>query len=100
VLLESNFSELVELVSEGYNINESPVIRILLDQQEIVAMQAEATRLTHNYLASLYSFNEHIRIISNRVTTDDIGMEAKHFVCTTGPQTSDYARKVTFLRGL
>jgi hypothetical protein len=100
VLLESNFSELVELVSDGYSISERPVIRVSLDQERVMAMQAEATRLTHNYLASLYSFNEHIRTLVNRVTASDIELESKHFVCTTGPRTSDYARKVTFLRGL
>lgn len=80
-ILESNFSELVEVVEGGFDIRRKPVIRSSLDEEEVIATQTEVTRLTHNYLSSLYSFNEHIRVLANRVTDNSIDMKRGDFLC-------------------
>lgn len=59
----------------------------------------EALRLLHNYLSSLYSFNETIRVLFGRQT--DCELRTSDFTPTTdGTAQPYYARKLSFLRGV
>lgn len=61
----------------------------------------EALRLLHNYLSSLYSFNETIRVLFNRSTTEGMHLMRGDFTPSSGGTShSYYARKLCFLRGL
>jgi hypothetical protein len=61
----------------------------------------EVLRLLHNYLASIYSFNETIRIISNRHTPTSVELVSSDFASVSGDDGSlYYSRKLGFLRGL
>lgn len=61
----------------------------------------EVLRLLHNYLASLYSFNETVRVLCNRHTSDEITLSSNAFTPASGNDTDPYySRKLTFLRGL
>ncbi|MDQ2052707.1 hypothetical protein RBH26_19865 [Natronolimnohabitans sp. A-GB9] len=59
----------------------------------------EALRLLHNYLSSLYSLNETVRVLCNQYTPRDFELTSGDFtaVSTDG---SYYGRKLGFLRGL
>ena len=99
VILDSNYSEMVEFIADGYDINSNPVHKAEYDTDDIEAQQAEATRLTHNYLSSLYSFNEHIKELVNRKTDGHVSMRPRHFL-SFDQRRSDYSRKLTLLWGL
>lgn len=99
VILNSNYSEMVEFVVDGFNINQLPVHEAETTVRDIEAQQAEATRLTHNYLSSLYSFNEHVKELVNRKTNGHVEMKRKHFL-SFNQRRSDYSRLLTFLWGL
>lgn len=61
----------------------------------------EVLRLLHNYLASLYSFNETVRVLCNRRTSDEITLSSSAFTpAGGGADDSYYGRKLSFLRGL
>lgn len=61
----------------------------------------ETLRLLHNYLASLYSLNEAVRVLCNRYTTDDVELTSGDFTPSSGgSDKSYYGRKLGFLRGL
>ena len=61
----------------------------------------EALRLVHNYLSSLYSFNETVRVLFNRATDEEIELSSGDFTpASGGTEASYYSRKLSFLRGL
>jgi len=61
----------------------------------------EALRLIHNYLASLYSFNETIRVLFNQHSPDGTSLDVRDFTpASGGTDRLHYSRKLTFLRGL
>jgi hypothetical protein len=99
VILQSNYSEMVEFVVDGYDIGQTPVHEADATKEDIEAQQAEATRLIHNYVSSLYSFNEHIKELVKRKTDSHIEMRPGHFL-SIDQRRSDYSRKLTFLWGL
>lgn len=61
----------------------------------------EVLRLLHNYLASLYSLNETIRVLCNQYTTDGTTLSSSDFTpASGGTEQVYYGRKLSFLRGL
>jgi hypothetical protein len=60
----------------------------------------ETLRLLHNYLSSVYSFNETVRVLFNQCTPEDITLRSSDFTAASGSDSSYYTRKLTFLRGL
>lgn len=59
----------------------------------------EVLRLLHNYLSSLYSFNETIRVLFDRQT--DCELRTSDFTPASGSANqSYYGRKLCFLRGI
>ena len=99
VILQSNYSEMVEFVADGFNIDQMPVHQAKATEEDVKAQLAEAIRLTHNYLASLYSLNEHVKEMVNRKTDGHVSMQPYHFL-SINQRRSDYSRKLTFLWGL
>ena len=59
----------------------------------------EVLRLLHNYLSSLYSLNETIRILVNQHTSDAVDIQHGEFT-GNNRDTPYYGRRLTFLRGL
>ncbi|RJS96556.1 hypothetical protein [Halococcus sp. IIIV-5B] len=99
VILDSNYSEMVEFVVDEYDIRQNPVHEAEHTTADVEAQQAEATRLIHNYLSALYSFNEHVRELVNRKTDGNVDMKPYHFT-SVDQRRSDYSRNLTFLWGL
>lgn len=61
----------------------------------------EALRLLHNYLSSLYSFNETVRVLFNRNTPEGCKLSSGNFTpASNGSDRSYYGRKLSFLRGI
>lgn len=61
----------------------------------------EALRLLHNYLSSLYSLNEAIRVLCNRHLSDGAELTSGDFTPASGGcEDSYYGRKLAYLRGL
>jgi hypothetical protein len=61
----------------------------------------EALRLLHNYLSSVYSFNETVRVLFNRHTEANTVLQSSDFTpASGGSDRSYYARKLSFLRGI
>lgn len=54
----------------------------------------------HNYLASVYSFNETIRVLVNCHTEDGVTFQSSDFTTGSEEIASYYGRKLSFLRGL
>lgn len=59
----------------------------------------ETLRLLHNYLSSLYSFNETVRALFEQVTTD-CTLVSGDFTPNKGRSGLHYSRKLEFLRGI
>jgi hypothetical protein len=80
---------------------QNPIIESNADETAFTMQKYRAIRYFHNYLAALYSFNEHIRALVNRKTAESIpSMERLHFLSMKEMMRSDYSRKITFLHGL
>lgn len=75
----------------------------------------DVLRLLHNYLASLYSYNETVRVLFNRYAPDGVALSSGDFTPASGSELiadspdqqsgggtghSYYGRKLSFLRGL
>lgn len=95
--VDQNYLEIDEYVDGDLATN--PVFICHQDRREDEGF--EALRLLHNYLASVYSFNETIRVLVNRHTDDDTTLRRSDFTPTSDESnTSYYGRKLSFLRGL
>lgn len=58
-------------------------------------------RLLHNYLASLYSYNETVRVLFNECAPEGTTLTSGAFTpASGGTADSHYGRKLSFLRGL
>ena len=58
-------------------------------------------RLLHNYLASLYSYNETVRVLFNEYAPERTTLSSGAFTpASGGTDASHYGRKLSFLRGL
>ena len=58
-------------------------------------------RLLHNYLASLYSYNETVRVLFNEYAPEGTTLTSGAFTpASGGADVSHYGRKLSFLRGL
>lgn len=94
--IENNLGDLAEYtnLAEGYAyITSTP------GGEALKTAQFECTRYVHNYLASLYSWNEVIRTLVERHTS----LEMKWWMFTSTYDEhprSQYSRKVGFLRGI
>lgn len=60
----------------------------------------EVLRLLHNYLSSLYSFNEAVRVLVTAYTPEDLSLSAGCFLPGSWDDGLHYTRKLAFLRGL
>ncbi|GAA0282312.1 hypothetical protein [Halobacterium noricense] len=61
----------------------------------------EVLRLLHNYLSSLYSLNETIRVLINQHTERSVEIHQRQFANSGEHSTLPYySRRLTFLRGL
>lgn len=95
--VDQNYYELDEYIDGDLRTNPVFICRADRIQEE----GFEALRLLHNYLASLYSLNEAIRVLCNRYTADAIELTSGDFTpASGGTDTSYYGRKLGFLRGL
>lgn len=97
-ILELNYVDIDEFL--GDDPFQNPIIRSDPDETVFTMGKYRAIRYFHNYLAALYSFNEHIRALVNRKTAESTTMERSHFLSTKEMMRSDYSRKITFLHGL
>ncbi|MFC6613651.1 hypothetical protein ACFQAS_01525 [Halopenitus salinus] len=95
--LDQNYFEIDEYVDGDLETN--PIFICHNDEREEEGF--EALRLLHNYLASLYSFNETIRVLFNQHSPDGISLASRDFTPTSGgTDRLLYSRKLAFLRGL
>lgn len=95
--IDQNYYELDEYI-DG-NLRTNPMFICHNDRVEDEGF--EVLRLLHNYLASLYSFNETIRVLCNRYTSEGVELTAGNFTPASGGcEDSHYGRKLGFLRGL
>lgn len=99
-LLQKNLDELAAMF-EG-EIDERPILVVQSkNEDEFQKKSFEVTRLLHNYLSSLYSFNEHALLLINDNTPEEVTLSASNFV----PSSSDdnkgyYSLRLALLRGL
>lgn len=95
--VDQNYYELDEYVDGDLRTN--PMF--ICHESDFKEGGFEALRLLHNYLSSLYSLNEAIRILCNRYTSDSIELTSGDFTPVSGgSDRSHYGRKLGFLRGL
>ncbi len=95
--VDQNYFELDEYIDGDLRTN--PVFICRRDQVEEEGF--EALRLLHNYLASLYSLNETIRVLCNRYTSGTVELTSADFTPASGGSDGFYyGRKLGFLRGL
>ncbi|WP_135853399.1 hypothetical protein [Halorussus salinus] len=96
-VLDQNYYEVKQYINGDLETN--PVYICPEDSREDAGF--EVLRLLHNYLSSLYSFNETIRVVFNQNTADGVELTSGSFTpATGGTEESYYARKLSFLRGL
>lgn len=96
-VLDQNYYE-VEKHIDG-DLETNPIYICPKDSREDAGF--EVLRLLHNYLSSLYSFNETIRVIFNQNTTDGVELTSGSFTpASGGTEDSYYGRRLSFLRGL
>jgi len=95
--VDQNYYELDEYIDGDLATN--PVF--LCHQANRQEEGFEVLRLLHNYLSSLYSFNETVRVLFNRQTTSEYTLSQGDFTpASGGTSQSYYGRKLGFLRGL
>lgn len=95
--LDQNYYELDEYIDGDLATN--PMF--ICHQQNRHEEGFEALRLLHNYLSSLYSFNETVRVLFNQNAAEDVGLTQGDFTPASGGTTNSYyGRKLGFLRGL
>lgn len=92
-----NFVDLKEFVDGDVGRDAWIVVH---DSQETQAVARTLFQHLHNYLASLYSFNEQVREVVNDKTTGH-AVEKRDFSPHKGDSPScDYVKKLAFLRGI
>lgn len=92
-----NYVDLKEFVDGDI---ERDALIVVHDSQETQAVARTLFQHLHNYLASLYSFNEQVRELVNEKTTGR-AIEKRDFSPRKGDSPScDYVRKLAFLRGV
>ncbi|MBX0288486.1 hypothetical protein EGH22_19325 [Halomicroarcula sp. F28] len=95
--VDQNYYELDEYIDGDLATN--PIF--LCHQSNRQEEAFEVLRLLHNYLSSLYSFNETVRVLFNRQTASQYTLTQGDFTPASGGTTkSYYGRKLGFLRGL
>lgn len=94
--LDQNYLEIEEYIDGDLSTN--PMFICHQDRREEEGF--EALRLLHNYLSSVYSFNETVRVLVNQHTQEEVTLKSSDFAATSGSTSSFYARKLSFLRGL
>lgn len=96
-VLDQNYYEVEQYVDGDLETN--PVFICPKDSREDAGF--EVLRLLHNYLSSLYSFNETVRVVFNQTTEEGVELRSGSFTpASGGTDESYYARKLSFLRGL
>lgn len=96
-VLDQNYYEIKQYI-DG-NLETNPVYICPEDSREDAGF--EVLRLLHNYLSSLYSFNETIRVVFNQNTRQGVELTSGSFTpASGGTESSFYGRKLSFLRGL
>ena len=95
--VDQNYYELDEYI-DG-NLSTNPIF--LCRDENRREEGFEALRLLHNYLASLYSLNETIRVLVNQHTPSSIDVGQGQFTSSRdGATLPYYGRRLSFLRGL
>jgi len=95
--VDQNYYELDEYIDGDLRTNPMFISRADQIQEE----GFEILRLLHNYLASLYSLNEAIRVLCNHYTPDTVKLASGDFTpASGGADGSYYGRRLAFLRGL
>jgi hypothetical protein len=95
--VDQNYFELDEYIDGDLRTNPVFICR----REQVEEEGFEALRLLHNYLASLYSLNETIRVLCNRYTSDSVELTSGDFTPASGGSDEFYyGRKLGFLRGL
>jgi hypothetical protein len=96
-ILDQNYLELSEYIDGDLETNPVFICRESRKQEE----GFEVLRLLHNYLSSLYSLNEAIRVLFDQYTTDEVSLGSGAFASTdTERPTVYYTRQLAFLYGL
>lgn len=95
-VLDTNYMELTDYIDGELTTN--PVF--ICSKAEKRDAGFEVLRLLHNYLSSLYSFNESVRVLFNRYTADDVYLGSSDFTPEDDEDGTYYERKLAFLRGL
>lgn len=94
--VDQNYFELTGFIDGDLRTN--PVF--LCHEDQIEEEGFEILRLLHNYLSSLYSLNETIRVLCNRYCSDMDLTTSDFTPASGGADSSYYSRKLGFLRGL
>ena len=96
-VLDQNYYEIEQYIDGDLETN--PVYICPENSREDAGF--EVLRLLYNYLSSLYSFNETIRVIFNQNTEQGVEITSGSFTpASGGTRDSFYGRKLSFLRGL
>jgi hypothetical protein len=97
-IIDANFADL-----EGFidgDLREDAYFVVESDRDEDIQRNAfEVYRLLHNYLASLYSFNEAVRVTVTKYLPEEEELIKRHFDPSWRPGV-EYTRRLMFLRGL
>lgn len=93
--LDQNYTAVSEHV-DG-TLPENPTLVCREESRERYAF--ETLRLLHNYLSSLYSFNETVRVLFEQ-TTADCTLTSGDFTPGRRQSAPHYSRKLEFLRGI
>jgi hypothetical protein len=98
-IVENNFVDLATF-SDITGESDTAIIKSAANTQSIQTDQFECTRYVHNYLSSVYSWNEIIRSLVER-HTDDVELTWNMFTSSHDEHPrSQYSRKIGYLRGL
>lgn len=96
-IVDQNYYELDRYIDGDLRTN--PIF--ICHEDRVEEEGFEALRLLHNYLSSLYSFNEAIRVLCNQYSSGTFELSSTDFTpASGGSETSYYGRKLGFLRGL
>lgn len=95
--LDQNYYEIDEYIDGDLESN--PIFICHNDERDEEGF--EALRLLHNYLSSLYSFNETVRVLFNQHSPERLSLSSGDFTpASEGTDELHYSRKLAFLRGL